>query len=382
MPARIAAETEDPTENAMTPIRIFQRRAAASVAVALLLMTYLLGCGGEPEPPLSPPQPVKILTVPGAGSDVAFEFPGEVSASQHAEPAFEVSGKIIDFPVIEGQSIAEGDVIAALDPRDYQAALDRAAANRKKAATDVERYQILFDKGVSPKTDLERAQRIFDVADAEHRTAEKAVEDCTLRAHFSGTVAKKLVADFENVRAKQSIIILQDESTLEVDVGIPEQDYGALKPGLSNEERTRLSKPKVIISSIPGHSFDAYVKEFTTTADPITRTFKATVAFKPPGDINIRPGMTAKVVINSPALRNPETGILIPARAVVTDPEGQPFVWTVDPNTLVVSRTGVSAGVLSGENVTITQGLEPGDQIAISGVHKLSDGMIVRKFGN
>jgi RND family efflux transporter MFP subunit len=382
MPAHIGAETEDPTENAMTPTRLIERRAALPVAVTLLLISHAIGCGDDPAPPPPPPQPVKILTVPGAGSNIAFEYPGEVSASQHAEPAFEVSGKIIDFPVIEGQTINEGDIIAALDPRDYEAALDRAAANLKKAAADVERYQILFDKGVSPKTELERAQRLYDVADAERRTAEKAVEDSTLRAQFSGTVAKKLVADFENVTAKQSIIILQDESTLEVVVGVPEQDYAVMKPGLTNEERTRLGEPKVTISSIPGRSFDAYVKEFTTTADPITRTFKATLAFRPPDDITIRPGMTAKISITPRALPGEESAVLIPARALLTDPEGQSFVWTIDAKTLVASRTDVLSGVFSGENVTITQGLEPGNQIAVSGVHKLSDGMVVRKFGN
>jgi len=365
----------------MPPIGAIEHRIAVSIATALLPIALAIGCGGDPTPPPRPAQPVKILTVPGAGSNVAFEYPGEVSANQRAEPAFEVPGKIIDFPVIEGQAIAEGDIIAALDPRDYQAELDRAKANLSKAATDVDRYQILFDKGVSPKTDLESARRRYDVAVAEHSKAEKAVEDSTLRAPFSGTVAKKLVSDFENVRAKQSIIILEDESTLQVEIGIPEQDYGQMKPGLTNEERTRRSKPKVTISSIPGRSFDAYVKEFTTTADPVTRTFTATLAFSPPGDVNIRPGMTAKVVISPPTLPGEEGAVLIPARALLTDPEGQAFLWKIDPETLVASRSDVVAGSLSGQDVTILQGLEPGDQIAVSGVHKLSDGMVVRKFG-
>jgi multidrug efflux pump subunit AcrA (membrane-fusion protein) len=70
----------------------------------------------------------------------------------------------------------------------------------------------------------------------------------------------------------------------------------------------------------------------------------------------------------------------IPAKALLTDPEGKDFVWSIDPDTLVASRTDVVAGDLSGESVSIVEGLAPGDQIAVSGVHMLADGMQVRRF--
>ncbi|MBW2398411.1 MAG: efflux RND transporter periplasmic adaptor subunit [Deltaproteobacteria bacterium] len=353
-------------------------RVLRSAALCLLLVPHAIGCSEELPPPPRPPQPVKILEIVDAGARRTYDYPGEISAIQHAEPAFEVAGKIIKFPVIEGQEIAAGDIIAILDPRDFQAALDRARANLRQGENDIERYQILFDKGVSPKTELERAKRRHDVSLADFQKAEKALDDSTLRAHFSGTVAKKLATDFENVTAKQSIIILQDESELQVDIAIPEQDYTTMARGMSNEERTRLVNPMVSISSIPGRQFPAYVKEFTTTADPTTRTFKATLAFDPPSNVSIRPGMTAKVTI-TPRTTG-ASGIAIPAKALLTDPEGKAFVWSINPDTLVAFRTDVVAGDLSGESVSIVEGLAPGDQIAVSGVHMLADGMQVRRF--
>jgi len=362
------------------PMRQIQDRPPRALRFAglFLLVSIAIGCGEAAPPPARPPQPVKILEIVDMGARRTYEYPGEVSANQHAESAFEVAGKIIDFPVNEGQAISKGDVIAALDPRDFQSALDREAANLRKGNTDVERYQILFDKGVSPKTELERAERRRDVAAAEHEKAQKALEDSTLRAPFSGTVAKKLVADFENIRAKQSIIILQDESVLQVEIAIPEQDYTNMAKGMTNEERTRLAKPRVSISSIPDRHFPAYVKEFTTTADPTTRTFKATVAFDPPDDVSIRPGMTALVTITPKSLAS--SGIAIPARALLSDTEGKAFVWSIDPASLVASRRDVVAGHLAGESVAIDEGLAPGDQIAVSGVHMLAEGMQVRRF--
>jgi RND family efflux transporter MFP subunit len=365
----------------MKATRTTSRRRAILSSAVIAAWAIGLGCGEEPPPAAPVAQPVKILSVGGAGGGGTLEFPGEISPSQNAEPAFEVSGKIVEFPIDEAQVIAEGAVIARLDARDYEASRDRAAANVKKARSDVERYTTLYEKGVNPLTDVEGAQRRYDVSAADLRTAEKAVEDCVLRAPFAGTVAKKLVADFQNVKAKDPIIILQDESTLEIDVNIPESDFARMVPGLSIEERNRRSEPVVSVSSIPGRSFPARIKEFSTTADPVTRTFKGTFAFERPSDVTVRPGMTAKVTIRPTPAGEAPGSVSIPARAVLTDETGEAFVWVVDPKTMKVKRTPVVAGGLSGESISIQSGLAGGDQIAISGVHRLSDGMEVRRFG-
>jgi RND family efflux transporter MFP subunit len=358
------------------------RRAILSgAAIALWAVAVALGCGEEPPPAAPVAQPVKIVTVGGAGGGVALEFPGVVSPAQNAEPAFEVPGKIVEFPVDEGQAIDEGAVIARLDPRDYQAEVDKARANLKKTEADLKRYQALFAKGVNPKTDVERAEQFYELTEANLRTAEKALEDSVLRAPFAGTVAKKLVDDFQNVQAKQPIVILQDESTLEIDVNVPESDFARMTPGLTLEERNRRAAIQVSVSSIPDRSFPARIKEFSTTADPVTRTFKATFAFDRPDDVTVRPGMTAKVTLTPSEATAVVGGVSIPARAVLTDETGEAFVWVVDPETMTVKRTPVVAGGLAGEDIGIQSGLAGGEQIAVSGVHQLRDGMKVRRFG-
>jgi len=339
-----------------------------------------VGCGEETPPAEPVAQPVKTFRVGGAGSGGTLEFPGEVSPSQNAEPAFEVAGKMIEFPVDEGQFLAEGDVIAKLDPRDYEAEVERARANVNKTRTDLTRYKTLFEKGVSPKTDYEGALRRFEVTDADLKKAEKALEDSTLRAPFAGTVARKLVQDFQNVQAKQPIVILQDDSSLEIVVDIPESDFARIRPGLTIEERNRLTRSEVEIASIPNRRFPASIKEFATTADPVTRTFSATFRFDSPEDVNVRPGMTAKVIVTPPAETRSAPQVSIPARAVRTDDTDEPFVWVVDPSTMRVSRTPVTTGELSGDRIEILSGLAAGAEIVTSGVYQVRDGMEVRRF--
>jgi RND family efflux transporter MFP subunit len=357
-----------------------RRAAAAWAALAVWAGALALCCSEEPAPAPPVAQPVKIMTVSGGGGGVSLEFPGVISPIQNAEPAFEVPGKIVEFPVDEGETIEEGAVIARLDPRDFQAEVDKARANLNKTATDLKRFKTLYQKGVNPKTDVERAEQFYEITAANLRTAEKALEDSVLRAPFAGTVARKLVDDFQNVQAKQPIVILQDESTLEIVVDVPESDFARMTPGLTLEERNRRTRPRVSVSSIPGRSFPAWIKEFSTTADPVTRTFKATFAFDRPGDVTVRPGMTAKITLTPSEARAVVGAISIPARAVRTDDTGEAFVWVVDPETMKVKRTPVVLGGLSGEDIGIQSGLAGGEQIAISGVYQLRDGMQVRRF--
>jgi RND family efflux transporter MFP subunit len=153
---------------------------------------------------------------------------------------------------------------------------------------------------------------------------------------------------------------------------------------MSLEERTAHVKPIVIVTALPDRSFPAQITEYSTTADPVTRTFSATLRFDPPDDVNIKPGMTATVRVHiqpdAPAARG-GSNVSIPASAAITDETGQAFVWLVEPGSMTVKRNPVTLGSLSGDRVFVTGGLASGQQIAITGVHHLRDGMLVRRQG-
>ena len=99
-------------------------RSGAAILSGLVLGLSSLGCGEEPAPPALAARPVKIVELGSDGTSAAREYPGEISPATNAQVGFEVPGKVIEFPVREGQEVAEGEVLAKLDPRDYDAALD------------------------------------------------------------------------------------------------------------------------------------------------------------------------------------------------------------------------------------------------------------------
>jgi RND family efflux transporter MFP subunit len=349
---------------------------------SVMLTTFLLVACGDDAPPEKKEiiRPVKLMTLDVGGAGSTVEYPGEVSAARSVELGFEVSGKIIELPVSDGLAVKQGALLGRLDDSDYVAARDAAEADRKATESAYDRAKRIFDQGAGSQAEVDSTLRDIDVAKQSLKQAQKALNDAVLKAPFSGRVSRKIADNFQNVQAKEPILLLEDLSSLELDVNVPEQDFVRMEPGLTVAQRTERVKPEIQISTVPGRSFAASLKSFETAADPTTRTYKATFAFKNPADVNVLPGMTAKVVLHIPAdsEKATEGGFLIPAAAAIVDTDGSAYVWRFDPGSSQVSRATVMLGDMSGASVRVLGGLQGGDRIAVSGAAHLQEGMKVR----
>ena len=356
-----------------------RRRARGVPAVLALVAAGLLaGCD---EPPAQAPavvRPVKIFTVGDAAHARVRDYPGTIRAAQTAEMAFEVPGRITEFIYMEGEEVEKGAVLAQIDPREYEAERDKQMAQLRKAQADLNRSESIFkqDPGAISKTKIDADKRAVGVAQAQVAQAEKVVEDTALVAPFSGLMARKLVEDFQNVAAKQPVLVLQDLTHLEIAVSIPEREVTRGGARLTPEQITERVKPRVIVSSIEGREFPARVKEMATAADPTTRTFQVKLIFEQPDDVTILPGMTARVVAEDAT----EAAIAIPSNAPRADAAGKPYVWLIDPKTMTVSPRPVDLGQMEGGSIEVLSGLEKGDEIAVSGVKQLTTGMQVKRY--
>jgi len=351
------------------------------LARVVCLLVVAASCGNEPPPPPQAVQPVKLLTIGEAGTGAVREYPGTISAAQQADLAFEVPGQMIEFPVNEGDQVEKGAVLGRLDARDYEARLDSARAVLRKAQADYRRSTNLFkeDSGAIALTRIDADKRGVEVAEARYKEADKAYEDTILRAPFAGVVARKLVDDFANIQAKQPILVLQDTSHLELVVNVPERDFARERRANSSlDALTERLQPQVVVSALPNRRFPARVKEASTAADPVTRTFSATFRFADPDDVTILPGMTAKVVVQAAGAASDL--VLIPAHASTAGGDGQAFVWLVDPESMTVERHPVELGALRADQVEVRSGLGDGDVVAISGIALLREGMQISRF--
>lgn len=346
-------------------------RSATLLAAALIAASC-----AEKAPPPEPPavRPVKMLEI-GGGATQVREYPGRIKAAQEAKLGFEVPGRILERPLDEGTHVEKGQVIAKLDPRDYEARLESARAELTKARKDYERWKKLFAEKVVAEIELDRKKRAVDVAEAAMRQAEKALEDTELRAPFTGVIARRLVEDYVNVQAKEPVVVLEDDSALEIRVNVPERDMvGGARRDL--DELTERLKPRVVLSSLPDRSFPARFTEIATAADPVTRTYRVTLRFERPADATVLSGMTGKLIVTLPPER--ARGVWIPAHAVFADPQRKPHVWVVEDGKVHVRE--VEVGEMAGGEIHVLSGLGPGETIAVSGVHQLQEGQRVRPW--
>lgn len=353
--------------------------------IVLVFAGFMLtACGEEAVPETKEiVRPVKLMTIGQDSEGLILEYPGKVSATQSVELGFEVPGKIVELPISDGIMVKKGDLLGRLDDSDYQAARDSAEARRKASRSAYERAKRIFDQGAGSQAEVDDKLRDIDVARQELKTAQKSLNDTRLEAPFSGRVSKKIADNFQNVQAKQEILLLEDISSLEIDVNVPEQDFVRLKPGLTIEQRNEHLNAEIEVSTMQGRRFPARLVSFETTADPVTSTYRATLAFDTPDDVNVLPGMTARVIVRSSAdmLKETDKGMFIPATAVVVDTDGSAYVWRYDASSSQVSRATVTVGDMSAASIQVLEGLRGGDRIAVSGAAHLQEGMKVRPLG-
>ena len=357
------------------------------LTATVTLLTFSLafsisGCGKKKEEVVKKEvvRPVKIITVSMAGAEeVKREFPGKVQADQQVDLAFQVAGPLITLPVKEGEHVKKGYVLARIKPRDFETEIDKAKAKTLEAEQQYLRYKDLYAKNQVSKADFDKYKSQYDISRAHQQEAEDALDDTFLRAPFAGVVARKYVDNFQDVQAKEPIVSLQDISQVEVLVNVPENMISRVE----KEKGKKTVVAQATFVAAPGQQFPLTLKQYATEADPQTQTFLVTLLMDQPTTINVLPGMTATVIGDKSTEKSDQGKITVPAIAVYSDYDGDSSVWVFKTDTQTVHQRKVKTGELSGaDSIKIIAGLEVGEQIAVTAVNSLQEGMKVRSLSD
>ena len=350
------------------------------ITVMVVVLTVLAGCSPEAAQQVNEPlvQPVKLYTVRDDAGERMRTFPAVVEAAQVAQLAFRVGGEISAFPVKAGNDVAQGDLIAKLDPTDYQLVLDQAQARFELAEAQFSRTKNLVEQGVISPQQFDEVKSNLDVARANLETARANVRYTELRAPFAGTVAHVFVERYETVQPQRAIATLQMNNAIDVSIQVPEGLFARVQRQLDYQ-------PDVIFAAAPEQRYKATLKEWDSAADPATNTYKVVFTLPTPKDLNVLPGMSAVVAVDANAVsQRSASNIVIPAAALFSPatekPEAGHFVWVFNPTTATVQRRQVEVLALTNDGVEIAAGLEAGERIIAAGVHSLREGQHVREW--
>lgn len=423
------------------PFLLVMRFIAVGTPV-FVLGVFLTACGArDQQPPEPESRPVKLQTIEALDSAMSRSFPAEVQAGERVDLSFRVSGRLVELPAVEGVPFAEGDVLAALEGRDFEnrvaeaksnlasteaelaalragaraediaqleAQLASATARSEQAASELNRQQQMFEKGIIAQREFERAktEQVVSAREADSareqlakaksgarpeeiqaaearvealqvrvRDAEAALEDSVLRAPFNGEVGSVYVDNFQDVQAKQAVLSFQNTQGLQLEIDLPERLILHRRQG--GEVRF-----EVVFAGYEDERFEAEFRSISPEADPQTRTYRVTLGLPAPASISVLPGMTAEVQVEAKLDAGKAAPIRVPVEAVDAGSAGNPIIWVVDPNTQAVSSTPVKTGQMMGSEIEVTEGLKVGDTVVVAGVSHLRDGMRVRPLDN
>ncbi|WP_373057892.1 efflux RND transporter periplasmic adaptor subunit [Zunongwangia sp. H14] len=355
---------------------------------------------------------VEITTVEPIDITETVSATGKIQPEVEVKLSSEVSGEIIELPVVEGQTVEKGDLLVRVNPDIYQSSVQRARAslqnmkanyaqtqaNLKQAKADYERNKTLFEKGVISKAEWDQIVSNYEMAEASKESAyynmqssaatvteaEDNLSRTNIYAPMTGTISKLDAELGERVVGTQQmagteILRVANLSNMEVEVDVNENDIVKVSVGDSTI---------VEVDAYLGKQFKGLVTEISNSADSDLTTdqvtnFKVKVRIleesyedllegKPESYSPFRPGMTATVDIITNKKENvigvPISAIVIKSDTTGASPAG--VASSGEKFEAVFLKDGdearlqpVETGIQNDASIEITDGLKAGDVV-------------------
>ena len=305
---------------------ILRKLPVAGLIVAAL---GLAGCSQEKAEVKDIIRPVKVVEIAQAHDTRTLSYSGSVRARTESALAFRVNGKITERLVDIGQHVASGDVLARIDPIDYDLSVKSAKASLDAAERQVETVELarkraeqLFAKNFAPKSQLEQATLTYDQAVATRDSARSSLDQAKnqvgytdLKADRDGIVTAVSADVGQVVGSGTPVVTVAVDGEKEVLIAVPEMEIAEFKPG---------KIVKAGFWSDDKLSLEGKVREVAGSADPQSRTFAVRVSL--PGDSRVLLGMTASIEASA---ANERQLVSVPLSALA-EQGSQSIVWTVD----------------------------------------------------
>ncbi len=350
-----------------------------SLAVLGVAVTLLSGCSQEEQVVTeSPVRPVKLFTVEDYSKRLIRNFPASVAATDEAEISFRISGELVERPLAEGMLVNKGQLLARMDDKDARNTLADRQANYELAVVDFKRKKDLVAKKALAQSQLDTAEATLKSTRAALELARSNLTYTRIVAPFSGRIAKLEVENYQFVQARQTVVVLQSDDTVDLHIQVPESVIASIGQMQYNFEY----QPEVRFHGTQGKSFRASYKERSNKVSPGTQSYEVVFTMDKPKEMNILPGMAATMTIDfSKAVKMIEDVgyVIVPRQSIAKeDTSGRTVVWTYDDTTGLVQSADVTMGRVTNEGVAIISGLKPGDRIVAAGASQMTENLKVK----
>jgi multidrug efflux pump subunit AcrA (membrane-fusion protein) len=412
------------------PDALYPRAALATIAATGLLL--LASCTKKSEAAKQAPAPVQVTAATQETIRRTVEADGALFPQDQASVVPKISAPVQKFFVHRGDHVQAGQLLATLENRDLSAAViqskgqvAQAESNLRattsanipdqvtKAQTDVasaqqvaeaarvllENRKHLFQQGalarklvddaevayaqaksqleadqehlralngVGKEEQIKGAQAQVETAQGQLQAAQAQEAYSEVRSPISGVVADRPVNAGEMASPGTPLLTIMDTSRVVARVNVPQSQSTAVKVG----------QTATLTQTGSTETLEGRVTVVSPATDPNTTTVQVWITAPNPGD-RFKPGTTVHATIVAETIRNT---LVVPASAILPGEEGGTAVLTVSPDSTAHLR-GVDVGVRYGDKVQIVRGINPGDEVVISGGLGVDDKAKVKIVG-
>ena len=334
--------------------------------VALLTSGIITSCG-EQTKDKNKIKTVKTDTVRTEGSQTLLQYPGKVKAAEDVSLAFRVSGTIRKIYVQDGQAVKTGQLLAELDPTDYQIQLDATEAQYKQVKSEAERVIALYNDGGTTPVAYDKAVYGLKQITALYEHHKDELSYTKLYAPFCGFVQKHLFESHETVGAGMPVLQLVGQGTPEVEINLPAAEY---------IRREQFDNYQCTFDIYPGKVYPLKLIGITHKANS-NQLYTMRLRLETEGLPVPSAGMNTMVSI---LLNDGESNELMVSSNALLQENGRSCVFVYHPETGTVQSEEVSILRLTGDGHSIiaSPSLKPGNIVVTAGVHSIRNGEKVK----
>lgn len=335
---------------------------------AVFIMPFIFSSCHSPQVKEESPVFVKTKEVIELESTLTKNYPARIRAASDINLSFRVAGPILKVNVNEGDEVKKGEVIAQIDPRDYQIQLQATEAKYREIKAEVDRINALYKKNKISENDYDKATSGLKQITAKYHAHQNALEDTRLKAPFTGQINKIFFEAGETVDAGMPIISLIDSQQYEIVTHIPAQDF------LKKEKFTDFTCRS---ANLPGREWPLELRNIVSQAN-LNGLYPAFFTLKNDSGDNILPGMSAEVIVKY--LTDQEGLFEIPSSAIF-ETAGRSKVWIINKNEDTINSREVEIIRIQASGMAVVKGdLKKSEAIISAGVHGLKEGQKVRQL--
>ncbi len=294
-----------------------------------------------------------------------YEGVGSAQAWESIEVTAKETGVIETIHFAQGQKVKAKQLLLSLDTTELRAEVAVAQAQHDQAMLEAKRAKRLIKTKSISFEEHDRLLAELRAAQARLQAAQARLQDAIIRAPFAGVVGLRETSPGALIEPGMLITTLDDISKIKVLFSVPEVYLAKLKVGLPLTATT---------AAYAGSTFSGSITAIDSRLDAQTRSIRV-IAELPNTTGQLKPGlfMTLKLPLDEK-----QNAVLVPEEALFSQGRKQ-FVYKLDNNTAVLQEVNIGQRLVG--KVEILSGLNLGEQVAIEGVQKLSDGASVNIIG-